>query len=245
MEKIIYLLFLLHILVSCKKENKFDCIKSNGKITTETRSLTSFKGIEITDHIHVTFIQASEKKIVITAGKNIIPLIKCDIIDDTLYISNENKCNFVRSYKPQINIDFYIDTITRINLNYATGNITSKDTLVCANFKLYAHSSSCNLSLKIKANKGRIINQGGASDFSISGIIYDEYAISHIGNGTCDASRLISKKTATYSSGIGDLKVYSSEYLYTSINGRGNTYYYGNPDLVQSFITGSGKLIKE
>lgn len=90
--------------LSCKKENAFDCLKSNGVRHTEIRSLLYFDKVEVNDKIEVTLVKGQNYSAEVRAGKNIIKNIRTEVKDATLKIENKNTCNFVRGYKHKIEI---------------------------------------------------------------------------------------------------------------------------------------------
>ncbi len=108
-----YLFFTFSLLfISCDKEEAWDCIKSTGEITTETRILENFNKIVLYDNINLWMIQDSTAYIEITAGKNLIPKISIEIENGILIIKNENKYNWLRSYK--YSIDVYLHYLLNI-----------------------------------------------------------------------------------------------------------------------------------
>lgn len=89
----------MFVLQGCKKPASFDCFKSNGSETTETRTLDFFDHIEVQDKIEVVLVWGQEYKTEVTAGKNIIDKVLTDVENGILKIENRNKCNVVRGYK--------------------------------------------------------------------------------------------------------------------------------------------------
>jgi len=111
--------FLILVLFSCKKENAFDCFKSTGKAISVIRDVGNFKKIEVTDKINVTIFKGSDFKVEVVAGENIIKNILTKVSDGVLKIDNINKCNFVRGYKREINVNItvpYIELVSNIGV---------------------------------------------------------------------------------------------------------------------------------
>lgn len=125
---------LLVVLVSCRKENAFDCFKSTGKSISVLRETGSFRKIEVNDKINVTIYKGPEFKVEVIAGENIIQNISTKVTNGTLKIDNNNKCNFVRGYKHEIYVNVtvpYIELVSNISvapLKFAED--FSQDTLV-------------------------------------------------------------------------------------------------------------------
>ena len=111
--KFIFILFLGVSLAACKKANRFDCIKRTGEIKTESRALEYFDIIDVQNNVNVFLIQDSINFAEIKAGKNLISNIETSVVAHTLYIKNNNKYNFTRSYKHDIEIYIHFKKLTR------------------------------------------------------------------------------------------------------------------------------------
>src|ERR1017187_937178 len=121
--------FIAFIFSSCSKENRWDCIKRTGEKTTDTRTLPPFTGIYVNNNIDIFITQGPVQEVKVIAGKNLVSLVKTEVVSGVLKISNENKCNWARSYKKGI-ISVYI-TIPIINVveNDGSGIITGQNTI--------------------------------------------------------------------------------------------------------------------
>lgn len=125
---LIIILFIVFTFFSCKKENAFDCIKPTGKIISETRDVANFHTILIEDKIDV-YLKQDNFNIIVKAGKNIIHNVVTEIKNETLYISNKNKCNFIRD--PQKKIEVYIQLPQLKYLKHTgSGNIYTTNTFI-------------------------------------------------------------------------------------------------------------------
>src|SRR5688572_20402713 len=91
-------------LAGCQKENQFDCFKSTGKTTTVTRPLSAFNSLRLQDDAQVILVQDSNSFVEIKGGTNLTDNILTEIKNQELTIRNINKCNWVRSYKPEITV---------------------------------------------------------------------------------------------------------------------------------------------
>lgn len=122
-----FIFFCLTLLLSsCKKENAFDCFKSNGTEISETRNPGSFSAIRLDSKINLEIRQGAEYTLEVKAGKHVIKNISTRIVSDTLVIDNNNKCNFVRGYKKEVSIIITVPHIRYI-LNNGVGTIRFSD----------------------------------------------------------------------------------------------------------------------
>lgn len=245
MEKQVAIITLsLLILFSCKKENKSSCIKSHGQEITETIEIDSYSVIDISGHVNIE-INPNQKSIAeLTGGKNILPLIQCEVINDTLYINNNNTCNWARSYDREINITLYCDSLEGI-VNRSTGKLLSTDTIRNKNtFTLKGKAMNGETNLTLSANRMDFNYLDGTSTVYLSGKvnIASFYCKSL---GYIEASNLFSGETIVNHYGTGELNVYSSIYLRGWINHTGNVYYNGSPKTIDVDEFNSGELIEK
>ena len=89
---------------SCKKKNLGDCFKSTGEITEEVRETDTFSKIIVRDNIEVILSPSTTNSITVSAGKNLIDKIITETNGDTLLISNNNSCNWVRDFSVPIKV---------------------------------------------------------------------------------------------------------------------------------------------
>jgi hypothetical protein len=88
--------------LSCNKENRCDCFKSTGDITSESRNISDFKKIILEDNINLYITPDTIYSLTIEAGAHLLKSIKTEVTDSCLILKNENKCNWVRNYKDKI-----------------------------------------------------------------------------------------------------------------------------------------------
>src|ERR1051325_6871516 len=129
----VYLVFAAGVFLfsSCKKENRWDMFKGTGKRITETRPLTAFNKIYLEDNENIIITPGNYYEAKVEAGEKLIPLIHTKVDSGTLILSNDNRCNWARSYKKGI-INVYVTMPTlRFIWHYGSGNITCSDTIHC------------------------------------------------------------------------------------------------------------------
>lgn len=240
----IYILLILIISVSCKKENLCDCFKSTGKEITSERDVSNFTAITVKDKINVILTQGPVFEVKVEAGANLQSLIKTTLSHDTLKIENKNRCNWVRGYKHKITV-----YITAPNFNYVNNNglgtISNTGEITQDSIKVRLNNSG-----DIKLNLNTNVLRGGAhgnGDLYLSGV----------------SNRLEYDYVGTNYLYAGDLKVISFIYLHSVTLGKsfinapengqmdikidqaGNIYYKGNPAIINLTRNNKGDLIKE
>lgn len=233
--------FSAFLLLSCNKENRWDCIKRTGKVTEESRTLPAFNKIRLRDNVDVYIKQGPVQEVRVEAGDNLVPLIRTEVDSGILDIDNKNLCNWARSYK-RGTISVYI-TIPEIRFiwNFGSGVISSQDTLVCDTLDIWAHQSG-DVDLTLNANL-IYTNQHTTGDITLKG---NSAALStwHAGEGYlyCEDLHVLNAFLHSKCSGNDYVRVQND--LVATIDWEGNIYYYGNPTVTLKG-SGIGKLIKQ
>lgn len=249
MEKINFCLILIIVSIvgtfsSCKKENRWDCVKKSGDEISETRVLNPYSKIYIEDYFDIYIQFDSLNYIEVTAGENLISNVKTDVIDSTLTISNINKCNWVRSYKNKLKLTIHATSLEEISMYNSASNLTFSDTLNSnANFTVATKNCTGDLAILCNVNELLVDMTAGAFNLTIKGSA--NKALYHAsGDGRFYANQLFSPQCWINFDSVGEMYVYSSGYLFCAIESRGNVYYTGKPKLINKSLTGSGKLIE-
>jgi hypothetical protein len=222
-------------LISCD-EYYYNCLRGNGVLVTEERSLGEIYGITSEGDYEVTVIIDSASRIEITWDENLIPYISTRISGEKLIIDQgTRKC--LRSKYPT-RIFVYTPSVNLLRLT-GSGFIICDD-LYTGDLKIDLTGSGYfdlrNLdALTVDATitgSGQIILEGVTeeSDFTISG------------SGDFQAFELIQETCIASISGSGNMEVYASRLLDAVISGSGNIYYKGNPRVIVH-ISGSGSVI--
>ena len=243
--KIIYYFVLSFVLAlsSCNKENSCDCFKSTGDIITEARNVSSFNKIYLEDNINLYISIGTSYSLSIEAGSHLQSLIKSEVTDSCLYLKNENKCNWVRSYKKKINAYITCKSIQDINYNSASGNIYTLDTIHSDFFQVDDFGGSGELNLLLVSKNSYFRNHTGPADIIVKGKSQNAYIYS-AGNGLVDLKEYLSDYVVVNNFSTNNCFTNVNKELDATIGSLGDIYYTGNPNSIKSNITGSGKLIK-
>lgn len=235
------LFFLAMTLTTCKKDHLLDCFKSAGSTTTQSRSAEAFENINLTDNVDLIIHPNSTPYIKVTAGSNLIDGIITELSGNTLYIRNENRCNWMRSFSNTYTVEVGMDK--PVNLHYdGSGNISCIDTIKSDEFTFDCFNGSGTAKFIFNSNNVLLKNHIGRSDIHASG--YSNNCYVYINDvGTLDASELISNNSYATNSSTGDCRLNVKNQLGIIISYNGNIYYSGNPVKIDQQISGAGKLI--
>lgn len=237
-----YIIFGL-VLLSCKKPEDRSCVKSAGEETEITHYVDAFNKLDIGPNMKVILVQDSEEKIIVRGGKNLVNFVQFDVTDGTLTLKNENKCNFLRSYKHEIEVEVHLVDLI---------NVLFKGTkeLKCANqlnlsfltFVIQEGAGTCNLNLNCN------------SVYFVSGFGWGNYVV----EGTANYARIDLRDN-----GFGDFTDFhlqdsvtvissSSEKMEVNLDGiparvetssYGDIWYVGTPTFLEYNRYGEGELI--
>jgi hypothetical protein len=242
LKKLLLILIYTSLFVACKKENMCDCLKSTGSIEKEQRTVSDFTMIEVHKNIYVTLIQDTINSVEVEAGKHLLPLIKTEVTDGTLYITNDNKCNWVRSYSIEINVYIHVKNLEELR-SYSSKNIHSANTITTTVINIYDFNSG-DISLDISSNESYTKQMGAAGDIKVTGNTNFNYVFDQ-GYGFLHLENLQSNSALIVQHGTGDIYIQTKDALDVEITDVGNVYYSGNPVISQRPSVGSGKLIHD
>lgn len=240
--KKIYLLIIITSFFSCKKESKCDCLKGTGDIVLEERSIGTFENIILNDNINLVIRQDTFYSCTVEAGVNLLSKIETKVNDNTLSIYNNNRCNWIRSFKKSINVFLTFPKLYYLEYN-GSGTVDCPDTLFADSIRVDSWDGSGIIRMVINTKMSRFNLHTGPADLNVSGFSGVNYLYTN-GNGKIDMSGLENGYVFMTSKSTNDSYINVSKELDVWIDYIGNVYYKGNPYSVKTKYTGSGRLIQ-
>jgi hypothetical protein len=218
----------------------FDLFKGTGDRITELRQLDPFTKIYLKDNVNV-FITQGRQEVKVEAGEKLIPLVRTNVKNGILYIKDDNKFNWARSYKKGV-INIYISMPTfRYLWHYGSGDVHGSDTLYCDTLDVETRESG-NVELTVKAN---IIytHLHGTADVTLRGksTLMGSF---HMGEGYLYAQELETWQTWFFTKASGDDYFNVSSGFSGKISWVGNVYLTGTPVYISVVRQGKGELIR-
>jgi len=219
-KRIMFFILPLIFILGCDEPsdiNENDTIHGSGRIVSQTRNVDECNGITIHSVGDVYLTQDTVQSIRIEADDNII---------ENVITKKENGILLVGlpegSYS-NVTLRIYVSlkTIQSISINGA-GNLNTQNMIECNELNCGINGAG-NINLKGSGNYLNCLINGA---------------------GNIDAEKFVAKKCKAFVNGAGNCTVYASEELDATVNGVGNIYYYGNPPIVKTSITGLGQIIK-
>lgn len=225
----------------CEKSILDNCAASGGKITKEDRGHPEIHYIHLSDNINLILEQGNSPSLQVEAGKNLLPDIITEVKNGELYIRNENKCNWLRSYNKEVNVYLTIAALDSLDY-YGSGDIFSVNALKSDSIRIDVWEGSGSIRLQLDVPTSHLNLHFGTVDFNVTGrsnVTYI-YAASY---GPFNCGDLDSKFVYINNKGSNNCYVRASVHLVATIEYLGNIYYYGNPGTIHTDISGDGKLI--
>jgi len=234
--------FFIVLLCGCQREQWDDCITSTGPDSQEVRTPGVFTTVDLDDRIDLVLEARESGTIAVEAGENLIDQVRTDVRDGVIEIRNENKCNWVRSFKPRITVKVSLADVAKLVLR-GTGNVRCTDTIVRDVFLLDQWGAQGTTELTLDVGRVDIGLHSGAGDVLLHGRSFEANLYNGI-MGPIDASDMRARFVSVNNSGITDIRCWADNGLNVQLYDVGDVYYRGDPPMLQTHITGSGELIK-
>jgi len=235
----------LVVISSCKKSEDRNCFKSTGKEVTIDVDLEDFTGLYLLQNLTYHLVPDTKNFARITGGENVVKHVSFNYFDSTLYVINENKCNFLRSYEKSIVVEIHYTFIHSTRF-VGSETLTNSDSIRGEFFNLYVDKGSGSVDLAIDTEFSNAIVADGVGDYTLRGKVrYAHYQLQD--NGFADVTKVIATEgleITTSSSGIMKCRANGIP-LKVNIHGSGDVWYYGVPSSIVLNKTGDGELINK
>ncbi len=235
------LLFLIAFLCSCGKDSS--CLKGTGKQITEVRELSvNISEIMLRDNVDLILTQDSVVSLKVKGGENLLPYVKTNIEGNSIEITNNNKCNFLRSYNKSITV--YLSTPDINFIDYTGhGDISTTNTFVLDELLFDTKNGTGSVDMSLDIEHFELKSNTGPTDFKMRGKA-DYLFIFANGNGDFNLEDLLISSCHVSNSGTGDVVVNVKDDLRIELRSLGDVVYYGNPVVDVTINTGKGKIVK-
>jgi hypothetical protein len=210
----------------------------------EERGVADFTAIDIEDKVDLLFEHRPPNAVGVEAGRNLLGQVVTEVRDGTLFIRNDNRCNWVRSFKPRITVKVPLQQVDLLTVR-GTGNVTCADTLVRERFVLAQRGAVGSVRLLLNVASLDAGLHSGAGDVTLIGRCSGRADLFSGIMGPIDASGLRTTHVSVNNSGIADVRCWAIDRLEVQLNDVGNVIYRGDPQEVQTWINGTGRLIRE
>lgn len=239
---ILILVTLLLALSSCRKANRFDCLKSTGDEVRIQRPVSGFHSLHLVDDVNLYISPDSIFGLEIEGGEHLLDLLETHVSDSILYISDENRCNWVRSYQRELNVYVSMPKLNSIWFE-GTGQIVTMDTIRGDSLLVNLWGAGGDVHLLLDVHMARLKIHTTTGDIYASGKCGVGYYYSS-SNGFIFAEGLETNLAYLLNRGSGDMYLHPLITLEAELSDRGYVYYRGDPVNLKQKISGSGRLVK-
>lgn len=237
------LLILVVFIAACKKSEERSCFKSVGEESTLIIEPGHFDKMYLGPHIQYCFIQDTVDKVVLEGGENLLNFIDISVADEKLYVSNVNKCNFLRSYDKHVKATIYFKDLINIEFD-GTLDTECQDTIQSDYLSVTMNESAGKLNLLVNCKVMYATVNKNWGNFNFWGNV-DFLKISVFGNGFGSAYDLKVKDSIHLISRSGETVDINADgiYLRSQIHSSGDIWYKGTPTSINHQSFGSGELV--
>lgn len=237
------IILVLFSMFACKKAEDRRCLKGAGDTTTLEVAKEDFSKLFIGPHMHITLIQDSLDKVVVTSGQNLVKHIGTDIIEGQLRIENNNRCNFLRSYKHQVYVEVHFTDLTEIYME-GTKPVMCEGQLNFGNLLVIIRDGAGAMNLNINSNNFDLVVTNGWGNFDIKGVTNNlKLDIRNNGFGNTYGLEVVNELNVI-SNTAGKLEVFAGNAdLNAQTASSGDIWYKGIPSNINYTALGSGELL--
>lgn len=227
---------------ACKSDDAPDCLKQAGQDTSELRSYSgSIRELSIDDAIDVEIRTDLPGAIEVEGPEYLLNGIVTEQDGGALSIRNENTCNWVRNLGIRFKVIVHSSQLESVHFK-GQGDVIFLDTLYSNHFAFENRQGFGDVLIRYVGDSLNITNHTGYANFIVQGSSRAA-AFFHQGVGVFDASEYTSSAVYSNNSSINQMYVNPIGYFFAKLTNKGNTYYSGNPNLIDQAISGSGRLI--
>jgi hypothetical protein len=244
------------IATSCFKD--IFCVRGNGIMETQPRSITNFDEVENSTAVNVIYKRADSVSLVINAESNLMGYIITQTVNGRLEIKTNpgGSCldfhqqpvvmitspglnNIISTGSGDINADTLWGNSANILLS-GSGDVNT-ESVICENFIIKVTGSG-NVDILDASCENPDLSITGSGDINIKGsAVSGQFLIS--GSGNINSGELVVNASNVTISGSGNLFTSVVNTLNAVLSGSGNIYLKGDPSINQ-IISGTGRIIK-
>ncbi len=213
-------------------------VRGEGSSVTENRNIKNFKGFKSSISADITLKQTSGSyKVTVSGQKNILSLLKTEVVDGNLKISFEK--GYSIGYNEPLKITLEAPSFDYLGMS-GSGNVEAEGTL--SGEKLTVNiSGSGDFDLNNLKYGDLSVGISGSGDVDLAGSA-ESVDLTISGSGDLKAENLKAQKAHCTVSGSGNISLNVTKELDATISGSGDIRYSGKPASVRTRVSGSGDI---
>ncbi|OJJ14151.1 hypothetical protein BKI52_44325 [marine bacterium AO1-C] len=223
--------------------NPIECFKRTGNIVREDRQVADFTTIMVNDNVELLLRNDSSKIVTVEAGSNLIKSVKTEVEGTILKITNENTCNWARSFKTEIKITVGAQFIQNLE-HFGFNEVKTLDTIEVNDINILCKNSG-DMTLALKGNNVNMFTSS-TSYIRLSGSSNAAFLHTN-GQGEILAQSFRVQDLRVLHENINTIHVFPINTLDVTFNpeNTGNVLYYNEPQQITVQGTGTGKVVKK
>lgn len=210
--------------------------RGNGNVVRQERKVSDFNAIEVSGAFDVFLSLGLTQSVIVEADENLQPLISAEVHGSTLKIENKKPIRDSKSLKVYITVT----DLRKIELSGAV-DLQSQNKLTLTELSVEI-SGATDADLDIAVQKLEVSSSGG-SKLKFSGMA-NKVDMDVSGAVNIHAFDLLAEIASLSISGAGDAEINVTKELYADISGAGSVRYKGDPQKVDSNVSGAGSIRK-
>ena len=213
-------------------------VRGEGPSVTENRDIKNFIGFKSGISADITLKQTSGSfKVTISGQKNILALLKTEVVDGNLKIGFEK--GYSIGYKEPLKITIEAPSFNYLGMS-GSGNVEADGTLSGDKMTINI-SGSGNFDLDNIKYSDLSVGISGSGDVDLAGTV-ESVDLRISGSGNLKAESLKAQKARCTVSGSGNISLNVSKELDATVSGSGDISYSGKPASVRTRVSGSGDI---
>ena len=243
--KQILIFIVLVFLSSCKGDRRDDCITGLGDDGSDVRQVGDFSRLYVEDRIRLVIEQDSARagEVVLSGPENLLSQVLTEVSDGELRLTNNNTCNFVRSFDYTLAVKVFVDKLSRLEVE-SIAEVSVEDTLVI-DFLEIRHTALSDIDLTLGGDEVFIRSRNSASTKLRGKIKTLKGSIEEV--SSLDAGELICENVLIDTHTKLETYVRATKLIYVNIYNSGNVFYLIDEPAEYAAVgerTGSGQLLK-
>lgn len=224
--------FITALLLSCEVWG----VRGDGNVKRETRNVPSFNAIEAGGAFDLVISQGASQSLIIESDDNILPLIRTEVVGNTLKIDNRKPIQHATKLKIYITVV----ELNRVDVSGAV-EIESEGRINVPELTL-SGSGASETKMDLAVQK-LMIDVSGGSKIRLSGTA-EQASLDASGAVDLFAYELLTQKFDIHISGAGKAQINVAKELNAEISGAASVTYKGEPTQVMQDVSGAGSVKK-
>jgi hypothetical protein len=210
--------------------------RGNGNVQKQERKVAEFNAIDVSGAFDVILSQGTTQSVIVEADENLLPLIRTEVIGNTLKIDNDKPIHNPKCMKVYITVT----DLKRVEVSGAV-DLQTQNKLTLTELALDI-SGATDATFDIAVQKLEISSSGG-SEMNFTGMA-NRMDLDVSGAAEIHAFGLLTEIASLSISGAGEAEINVTKELNADISGAATVRYKGNPVKVDSDISGAGSIKK-